>query len=80
MAVLQHDDYARRAALLAELETVFAEAYAREDKPAWERCSVSAGMSDAERGDKALGQVLKRADTAMYAAKQAFKAKHGSYR
>ena len=80
VAVLQNDDYERREALAEALRTAFAEAYAREDRPAWERYSVSAGMAVAESGDTAPDQVMKRADAAMYEAKRAFKAQHGSYR
>ena len=69
-----------RAALAEKLNAAFEQAYAQEDRPPWERYSASAGMSDCEAGDTELDQVLRRADKAMYAVKQAFKAKHGSYR
>lgn len=37
-------------------------------------------QKEAGQGETKLDQALKRADEAMYEAKQAFKAKHGSYR
>lgn len=80
VAVLRNSDYEEREALAAKLNATFAETYAQEDKPAQERYSVAAGMADCEAGDTSLDQVFKRADKAMYAAKQEFKAKHGSYR
>ena len=67
-------------ALALRLEEKFSRTYAQEDKPPWVRYSASVGMADSESSDLALDPVLKRADKAMYAAKQAFKAKHGGYR
>lgn len=80
VAILQGDDYENRAALTEQFHTVFEQAFAREDKAPWERYTAAAGLADCETGDTSLDQALKRADKAMYAAKQAFKAKHGSYR
>lgn len=78
--VLRGSDYDNRAALTAQLVRALEQSRVREDVPAWERYSAAVGMADCESGDTALEQVLKRADAAMYAAKQAFKAEHGSYR
>ncbi|MBQ9458816.1 MAG: diguanylate cyclase [Oscillospiraceae bacterium] len=80
VAVLQTSDYENRTALAAQLENTFAESAARQDSQPWERYSAVAGTAEPETGDTSFSQVLKRADQAMYAAKQAYKAKHGSYR
>lgn len=80
VAVLRDKDYEEREALAAQFNAAFEQSYAREDRSPWERYSAAAGMSIREDGDTALEQILKRADAAMYEAKQAFKAKHGSYR
>ncbi len=80
VAILHGPDYEDRGLLALRLEEKFSRTYAQEDKPPWERYSASVGMADSESSDLALDPVLKRADKAMYAAKQAFKAKHGGYR
>lgn len=80
VAILRNADYENRETLIQTLNTAFDEAYAQEDSSPWARFSAAAGISDCEAGDTTLDQALKRADQAMYAAKQAFKAKHGSYR
>lgn len=80
VAVLRNGDYENREALIQKLNAVFDEAFAQEDNSPWARYSAASGMSDCAAGDTTLDQALKRADSAMYAAKQEFKAKHGSYR
>ena len=80
VAVLRNADYEERAKLIEQLNDTFEQAYAQEDKSPWERYSAAAGMAECESGDKSLDQVFKRADKAMYGAKQAFKTTHGSYR
>lgn len=80
VAVLRNGDYENREALIQALSTSFDKAYAQTDNSPWARYSAAAGMADCDAGDTTLEQVLKRADAAMYAAKQAFKAQHGSYR
>lgn len=78
--VLRGADYEARDALASRLSAAFDRARSDTERPEWERCSASAGMSERQAGDTALEQILKRADGAMYEAKQAFKALHGSYR
>ncbi len=80
VAVLQNEDYENRGELISRLNQMFAEFFAKTDVEPWERYSVSAGIADCTDGDTSLEQILKRADEKMYAAKQAFKAAHGSYR
>ena len=80
VAVLQRSDYEEREALAEKFNAAFERSYAREEKQPWERYSAAAGMAEREAGDTTLGQILKRADKAMYQAKKTFKAKHGSYR
>ena len=80
VAVLQGADYENRTTLAAQLQSAYEQAYTQKGKAAWERYSASAGTADREDGDTSLEQMLKRADKAMYEAKQAFKAKYGSYR
>ena len=80
VAVLRNSDYTERAALAVQLNAAFEKAYARTELPMYERYSAAVGTADCEAGDTTLDQVLKRADKAMYEAKQAFKEKNGSYR
>lgn len=80
VAVLRNADYETRETLFSQLNAAFEKAYANENVSPWARYSAAAGMADCESGDTALDQALKRADKAMYEAKQAFKAQHGSYR
>lgn len=76
VAVLRGEDYVDRTTLMERLTREFAAVSARTDGSPWERYSAAVGIAERRDGDADLDQVLKRADEAMYAAKQAFKAKH----
>ncbi len=80
VAVLKNDDYENRASLLTQLNEAYARFHGKIDADPWECYSASVGMADCSEGDASIGKMLKRADEEMYAAKQAFKAVHGSYR
>ena len=78
--VLEDDDYTGRKLLLPMLKSHFIDTYTDESKEPWERYSVSLGLSEYQDSDTGLADIMKRADDAMYADKNAFKAKYGSYR
>lgn len=80
VVVLRGGDYEHREKLSELQKKFFQQAWERTDKEPWERYSASVGMACALPGDTSLDQILKRADSAMYEVKKAFKAEHGSYR
>ena len=80
VAILKNEDYENRFALVSRLNAIFAEFLKKPSAAPWERYSLSVGMADCHDGDMSVKQILKRADEEMYAAKQSFKAVHGSCR
>ncbi len=80
VVLLKNEDYTQRLEKLEQLTAAFEAARAQEHKDAWERYSASLGMSECTEEDETVGEVLKRADAAMYENKMRFKEAHGSYR
>ena len=74
IAVLQGDDYTNRYALLERFDQMAAEINAREIA-VWNRVSLAKGLAEYDpRRDARVEDVLRRADEAMYADKDACKA------
>ena len=80
VVILKNDDYKNRHELLEKARAEFAESHARTDVDPWERYSASLGMAERSFDDSTVEFVFKRADKAMYAEKEEFKKKYGSYR
>ena len=80
VVLLNGSDYANRKKIFAAIQMMYDTTYTDEAREPWERYSASVGMADFLPHDRNLIEVFKRADAAMYQAKQRFKEKHGSYR
>lgn len=70
IVLLRGEDYDEREALCETLRRRYRALAADESLPPWQRCSAAVGMSVRQAGDS-VGDVLKRADRAMYDAKRA---------
>ena len=77
--LLTGDDYEKRHDLYIHAVMDFNTAFSKKKAEPWERYSASLGLAEYKSGDT-TGSVLKRADKMMYANKQAFRNKYGSYR
>ena len=80
VVLLNGADFENRKRIFGALQMMFETAYGDNSREPWERYSASVGMADVLPHDRNLIEVYKRADAAMYQAKQRFKEKHGSYR
>ena len=80
VAVLKNDDFANRETLMAGVETEFEKTNAMTDRPEHERYSASVGIAVCDGAGDAVSAVFKRADDDMYAKKEIYKKKFGSYR
>ena len=76
VAVLTGEDYAGRTDRINELRTIFEKTYANDGAEPWDRYSASLGMSEYTSADESAESVFKRADQAMYEAKNKFKKEH----
>jgi len=79
LVVLQSADYSKRAKLYQETKNCFTKAHNDTEREPWERYSASIGMAIYQDGDT-VGDIVKRADKAMYDHKMAYKKQNGSYR
>lgn len=75
IVLLRGEDYLNREQHLSDVRATFQNAYESEAEP-WEKYSASAGMA-VRMDEEEASQVLKRADEAMYAEKEAFRKKTG---
>ena len=79
VAILMDVDFDKREEHMAQLNSLFEEAYARTDLEQWQRYSASAGMSEYTEGDS-VESVYARADKLMYEVKEEFRKKNGIVR
>lgn len=70
VVVLKGEDYEHRRDLIRSVRDRFRQSWLNEDAAPWERMSVSVGIAEYnEASDKAVDDVLRRADHAMYEAR-----------
>ena len=80
IVILQGQDYENRLQHLESMRSTFERTFTQDNVDPWENYSASVGMAEYASDDSTVELVFKRADKAMYADKQAFKKKYGSYR
>ena len=66
--------------LFAKLMIAFNTSFTAQGREPWEKYSASVGMASFQREDTVLENTFKRADGQMYANKEQFKKRYGSYR
>lgn len=66
--------------LFGKAVSLFTESFGSAAGEPWERCSMSGGISRRDSENETVEQVFRRADEMMYANKNDFKNKYGSYR
>ena len=76
VAVLTGEDYEHRNDRLNDLRKIFEKTFANSSAEPWDRYSASLGLSEYTSADKSVESVFKRADQAMYEAKNKFKKEH----
>ena len=76
VAVLTGEDYEHRNDRLNDLRKIFEKTFANSSAEPWDRYSASLGMSEYTSADESAESVFKRADQAMYEAKNKFKKEH----
>lgn len=71
--IAQNEDFNRRSVLYSNLIELFDKYYLQEDKPLYERYSMSLGYAENTELDNTIEDVFKRADSIMYKNKNKFK-------
>ncbi|WP_175444905.1 GGDEF domain-containing protein [Ruminococcus sp. YE71] len=80
VAILKGQDFDDRERLAGSLSSAFTESFGNSALEPWLRYSAAVGMAEQTPDDSTFESLFQRADQAMYEAKNAFKAKYGSYR
>ena len=75
--ILMGKDYENRYDRFYDLQSEYEKTLRNEEVEPWERYSASTGMAEFGIIDKSFGDVFKRADNSMYAAKEKFKLLNG---
>ena len=78
--VVQNQDFTNRVALFNKAQQEFRKSFEQEDKELYERYSVSIGLAEVDEKDASVDMIMRRADESMYAEKEKFRKKYGSYR